>query len=291
MRDNPISGADHSVHPSVALVTRFSKEADELAMQDRMAAQSLIEKVVDGHASRPKRSRLARILGCPPIPASESSLHIGAIGEQAVARSLDALPEGWHLFNSIPIGCEDDNIAHVVVGPGGVFAIHSKHHRGKSILVTGRTMLVNGQHESHIPLAHAESERLDQVLRARLDPLHPGQSHPVRSVVAVVAARALVIRERPREVSVLEARTLTRWLLKQPPRMDARAVAEITTILDDPVTWRATPKVDRDHLAAQFAALTALVRRAELIRAAWICGASIAVFAVCLALIGPALSR
>jgi hypothetical protein len=56
---------------------------------------------------------------------------LGAIGEQVVGRELDQLmSHGYRVFHDVQIG--DWNIDHVVVGPGGVFAIETKTWRKPS---------------------------------------------------------------------------------------------------------------------------------------------------------------
>jgi hypothetical protein len=53
-------------------------------------------------------------------------LRLGLRGEQAVAEKLSELaPDGYRSFHDFPAG-KDWNIDHVVVGPGGVFAIETK---------------------------------------------------------------------------------------------------------------------------------------------------------------------
>src|SRR3954467_9251483 len=45
----------------------------------------------------------------------------GAEGEEAVARRLRKLPQGWHVLHAVPVGDKGSDIDHVIVGPGGVF--------------------------------------------------------------------------------------------------------------------------------------------------------------------------
>ena len=52
----------------------------------------------------------------------------GAVGENAVAKALTALPEEFYIINDLatPFG----NLDHVVVGPTGVFVLDAKAWRG-----------------------------------------------------------------------------------------------------------------------------------------------------------------
>jgi hypothetical protein len=53
----------------------------------------------------------------------------GGQAEGLVAWVLEDLDDDWHVFNSIKVEAGSD-IDHVVVGPGGVFCISTKAHRG-----------------------------------------------------------------------------------------------------------------------------------------------------------------
>ena len=56
----------------------------------------------------------------------------GAEGEVAVARALEALPEGWvALHDLVWPGRQRANIDHVVIGPGGVFVVDAKNWSGR----------------------------------------------------------------------------------------------------------------------------------------------------------------
>lgn len=53
----------------------------------------------------------------------------GGQSEAYVAWILEDLDDDWHIFNGIQLELESDT-DHVVVGPGGVFCISTKSHRG-----------------------------------------------------------------------------------------------------------------------------------------------------------------
>ena len=56
----------------------------------------------------------------------------GAAGEQRTARLLAALErQGWVVLHDLAIPGSRTNIDHLVIGPGGVFVIDSKHYRGR----------------------------------------------------------------------------------------------------------------------------------------------------------------
>jgi hypothetical protein len=64
----------------------------------------------------------------------------GAVGERRTARRLAALErQGWAVLHDLAVPRSRANIDHLVIGPGGVFVIDSKHYRGRLQLdPTGR---------------------------------------------------------------------------------------------------------------------------------------------------------
>ncbi len=66
----------------------------------------------------------------------------GALAEERVAGRLENLPEGYYDFHDLDFN--GFNIDHVVVGPGGIFLIETKSHRGR-ISSNGDDLLLNGK--------------------------------------------------------------------------------------------------------------------------------------------------
>jgi ElaB/YqjD/DUF883 family membrane-anchored ribosome-binding protein len=88
-------------------------------------------------------ARLALVLGALAAVAAGWALRFrpspdaiawrqGAAGEQRTARLLAALErQGWVVLHDLAIPGSRANIDHLVIGPGGVFVIDSKHYRGR----------------------------------------------------------------------------------------------------------------------------------------------------------------
>src|SRR4029453_3096787 len=94
---------------------------------------------------------------------------------------LVGVPEGWHVFNDVPIGQLGANIDHVVVGPGGTFTVNTKNRSGK-VWLAPRTLLVNGVKTDYLPKAAREAARASDLVSAAL-----GRTVPIRAVLAIVA--------------------------------------------------------------------------------------------------------
>ena len=79
----------------------------------------------------------------------------GARGEERVCGILRQLPNAYHVFNDFP-AC-GKHVDHVVVGPGGVFAIETKCWNGR-ITVEDGCILLDGQLPDRNPLAQTVRE-------------------------------------------------------------------------------------------------------------------------------------
>lgn len=54
--------------------------------------------------------------------------HLGAVGENRVARVLNRFPDDWFIINDMVVG--PAQIDHIIVSPAGVYTIETKNYRG-----------------------------------------------------------------------------------------------------------------------------------------------------------------
>lgn len=205
-------------------------------MRDRFAAQAVIEELLRVQGDVPRRSTLGRLFGLSPLGADSVPWYLGAKGERAVGSLLESLPPEWAVFHALPVGVKGSDIDHVLVGPPGIFTVNTKHHRGQTVWVAGRNLLVSGRKTRYIRDAELEAERVTELVRRRMP-----RSAPARPVVAFVGPQQLTIREKPASVTIVDARHLRRWLLSLPPTLAWPERMEITAIVDNPATWRRPP--------------------------------------------------
>jgi hypothetical protein len=232
-------------------------------MRSRAPGQEVITEFLREQALVPERSPFARLLGRSPLSFTSRPWYIGAEGEIAVGRELAGLPTGWTVFHAVPIGTLGSDIDHLVVGPGGVFTLNTKHHLGKKIWVGRRAMMVNGRKVPYLRNADYEANRVHKLLSERMS--LPPQVHPV---LAIVAPKQITIREEPDRVTVLNSRALRSWLEKRPVVLPAAEVAAVTALLDDPEMWPAG-SARREDLAPEFARVDSEVRSARSRRKLW----------------------
>jgi hypothetical protein len=93
----------------------------------------------------------------------------GAAGERRTARLLDPLERhGWAILHDLALPGSRASIDHLVIGPGGVFVIDSKHYRGRLQLdSSGR--LWHGRYPL-APTLQAVSFEADQAAQVLPDP-------------------------------------------------------------------------------------------------------------------------
>jgi hypothetical protein len=229
-------------------------------------AQALLEQVLLRQAAARPRTRIERLVGRDPIEPEARPWYTGATGERAVAARLHSLPAGWTVLHSLPVGRNGADIDHLIVGPGGVFTVNTKHHVDASVWVAGRTVLVSGSSRPIVQKAAAEARRVDRIVAGVLaDP------PAVRPIVAIVGAKRLRVRRAPKVVSVLRAEHLRRFLRAQPERLSAAEVRLLITRFEDPATWLPTLEATPELLLA-FSGLSREVRGAARVRAAWALG-------------------
>ncbi|WP_314149119.1 nuclease-related domain-containing protein [uncultured Leifsonia sp.] len=243
-------------------------------MSDRVAGAAVMEQVVRLHDAAPPRSPLARALGVTPLDDAAQPWFAGAVGERRVGELLAALPAGWRVFHALPVGAGEADVDHLIVGPGGVFVVNTKHHRGQRVWVGERALLVAGQKTTHLRNSDLEASRVRGVLA------RAGVVAPVSAVVALVGVRELTVRQQPRRVAVVRAEGLVRWLTRRPAVLDAGTVDAVVRLVDDPATWR--PLESDEDTAERFARIEREVRAAHLVRLGWCLAAALGVLAVSL---------
>lgn len=250
-----------------------------ITMRSRCAAQSVIEELLRENALTRPRSPLARFFGVSPLSAASVPWYASAVGEIAVAALLAELPPGWAVFHAVPMANRGQDISHIVVGPGGVFVVSTKHHRGQYVWVGGTVFLVSGQKTDYLHGAVSEAEWVTTLIRGRMPLLEPA-----RGVVALVGPRHIALRRGPKRVTVLNARTLRRWLVALPEVLSAADAREVVALLDDPAVWGIADPLPPEELVRQFTALDTEVRAARVRRVDWaLIGGALVAVALCAA--------
>ncbi len=146
--------------PSVSTMPQLLSPADDLALN--RPGEALRAKVRELSPSLLERL-IALLLG---RRTEADSWRAGLVGERIVAAELRRLyARGWQVLHSIPLPREVD-IDHLLIGPGGVFTINTKNHRGKSVWVGDDVVKVNyGAAHPYVRKSRGEAARVARALR------------------------------------------------------------------------------------------------------------------------------
>jgi hypothetical protein len=151
----------------------------------------------------------------------------GGQAEGFVAWVLYYLPDGWHVFNNLMIR-PDQDLDHVVVGPGGLFAVSTKGCRGLLSAMPGGQLHLNNEPTDFGNDALHQAMRLRDLLSEKLG----GQSVPyVNAILAAPLAYTRLINP-VKNVTVLHQYDLTETLEKMPKRLSPAEIKRIVAALE-----------------------------------------------------------
>jgi hypothetical protein len=144
----------------------------------------------------------------------------GAVGEQRTARLLSPLGQhGWAVLHDLAVPGSPANLDHLVIGPGGVFVVDSKHYRGRLQLdPSGR--LRHGRYPLTAVL-RAVSFEADRAAQVLADP------QVVVPIVAVHGAQVPWGKVVTQGVPVVSARRLPSMLRTLPAVLGPERVAAL----------------------------------------------------------------
>jgi hypothetical protein len=141
---------------------------------------------------------------------------------------LDVLPYGWHLLHRV------DPDEQIVVGPGGVFVLHTRHEPASSVRVHRGGVFVPGRRTDSLVNEMTTAERVSLLLS-----LTCGFAVDCEPVV-LIASGELHVQSRPHDVHVLPADVLDRWLQHMPRRLSDETVTAILAHAQVHAAWRPT---------------------------------------------------
>jgi len=203
------------VHPPdyFRFVTNLRRElnidvSDDLSVT--VPGASLRRKSSEIQREFPARVFPSKVLG---VRTDERAWRRGAAGEEEVARQLDKLGPSWRVVHSVPVGPNETDIDHVVIGPPGVFTLNTKNHLGKRVTVYEFAIYVSGIKQPYLSKSRAECGSASRILSSACDfevVVHP---------VVVIMADELVLKDAPKHVDVVGRRKVADWLDRRPTQL------------------------------------------------------------------------
>jgi len=265
MTDGDVSARDH--------LPAAPEPVNETAV-DNLAGHVAIGELLRRQGSVPRRSFLARLFGMSPLSPATEQLYRGVVGEIEVGEALDRLGDEWLVLHALPVDADADDIDHLVIGPSGVHIVSTCNHTGMNVWASQRTFIVAGVRYPHIRDMEYELGRAERLLSTAV-----GSTVEVSGILAVVAPKSLVVRDRQRDVAVLQSSHLVSWLTRQKRTLSPSEIARIGEAASLASTWyndgappEPTPECQRDL----FEALRAEVRGAWRVQLCWAIGVSVA---------------
>lgn len=164
------------------------------------------------------------------------NLNLGRQGEILVSQCLDQLKaDGYRVFDDV-VG-DGFNVDHVLVGPGGIFAIETKTRRKPEgdarVVYDGKKLTVDGHTPDRDPIQQVinESRHIRDILKLEVSDID----------VKPVLIYPGWYTEQPHssDVWVLNETAFPKWIKKEPPTLSADKVSQISGIIATHVRGRA----------------------------------------------------
>jgi hypothetical protein len=173
------------------------------------------------------------------LAPSAWSWYVGALGEIEVGALLAQLGPDWFVRHAVPIGAGTTDVDHLLVGPGGVFALNTKRHAGADVWAGDHVLRVNGDNTRHLTASRHEARDV-----ARRLTVQAGFPVPVHAVVVIVGARRVrdgATSALGRGVHVLPSTSLLGWLRARPVVLTPAKLGLIRLASEEPGTWHVDP--------------------------------------------------
>lgn len=246
-------------------------------VQNTSRAPSSVCEFVGGISGVPQQRLLSRLLGRNPIPPALRPVYREASGDIAVMDALAQLGPEWMALGSVPAGSDAHEVAHIAIGPAGVFSIAVRHHPGGVIWIDGGVFLVDGERVPHVRNSEWEAVRVTQLLSDAV-----GVRVDVTPCVVVAGARSLTVAKPPRRVAILTPRDLKAWL-KGMPRVISREDLEAFRVAASAQSdWNdaSSPSPDTVQDIERFRRAQSEVSQARHLRLTWVTGALVLVWLI-----------
>ncbi|MGV8896652.1 MAG: nuclease-related domain-containing protein [Rhodoglobus sp.] len=242
-------------------------------LRDRVAGQSAMWHVVSAQQLAAPQSSVGRFFGVSPLTPEARISYRGALGELLVGDVLENLGHRWDVLHDVPLGYS--SLDHLVIGPAGVFTVHTANCNGVDAVIDDDAMLVAGEARHDIPVARAVAGEVAQILSAAA-----GRPITVSPLLVVVGPRRLIVRTAPDDVAIISSADLEKRLCTAPQALNGDEVALISDIADLDVTWPVAGEtvLDTQKLHRDFSVIRAHVGTALVRRIAWAAAATTVVY-------------
>jgi Nuclease-related domain len=200
-------------------------------LKQNKPGEALQRKIHNDRGQASRGSALRRFL---QLDKEDRSWVTGWKGEQDVANNLKKLRKEWQVLHSIPIGVRYADLDHLVIGPGGIFAINAKHHPKAEVQVTESTIKVAGYNQkTYRKSAENQARRVAEILS-------PLCSFPpiVTPVIAIKCKAFTNTKAHSTAVHVVRTEDLAGWLSQLGPQLSQHQVEQVFEIARRSTIWQ-----------------------------------------------------
>ncbi|HSS67650.1 MAG TPA: nuclease-related domain-containing protein, partial [Nocardioidaceae bacterium] len=211
----------------------------------------------DADESGDAMTEIAGVTKPSPLSGALRSLvraHVSSSGRTAtprsVARELSRLGSDWRVLDDIPAG-RRGRLEHLVIGPGGVFAVTARHEARDTICLGAESVLVGDVRIHHGRISRDDAAEISGRLSDSV-----GYAIPVTALVLIVGDRRFVVPAQHDDavVRVTTPASAVRFMRRRRTVWTEYAIERIYAAAYEPSTWgssRTTPGAEPESSRAQ----------------------------------------
>lgn len=207
--------------------------ADSPVLEDglRLAAQEFLRADAD---------EITLPLTLPEVPRAAPApegLQDGEVvpADVPVGERLDRLAaDGWAVLHDLPLSRQGDVVQHLLIGPGGIYAITVHVHHGANVQVDRRSLYVNHRTVPYLRDARLQAQRIERVLGKASSTFVSVRAVVVVHTGALAAPR---VTKMPEDALVLGRTDIPGVFRRLPRRLTDDDVAMLARVALRKDTW------------------------------------------------------
>jgi mannose-6-phosphate isomerase-like protein (cupin superfamily) len=168
------------------------------------------------------------------VNTDERAWRVGAAAEETVGRELETLREsGWRVLHSVTVGSGSSDIDHILIGPGGVITVNSKHHPNANVWVIRNQIRINGQFVPYLRNSRHEAARAARILSQSVGFVVPA----VPCLVFRLGNGKITVKEDPTDVLILRATKAAKAIRSLSGILNLGEIEEVYEAARRSTTW------------------------------------------------------
>lgn len=172
------------------------------------------------------------------VHTDERAWRVGAAAEETVGRELESLRDsGWRVLHSVTVGAGASDIDHVLIGPGGVITVNSKHHPNGNVWVIRNQVRVNGRYVPYLRNSRHEAARAARILSQAV-------GFPVLATPCLIFRLGdgkFTMKEDPLDVLVLRATKAAKAIRARSGILNLGEIEQVYEAARRSTTWMSDP--------------------------------------------------